>query len=92
MLEHLERAAVGQAVVEHGDDVAVVELGGDASLVEEHAPGLVVGDVGQEALERDPALPALFPQRDRLEHLGHATGADPTHHAIATDLVHLGPA
>ena len=62
-------------VVDLGD-VAVVELDGDLRLVLEHRDELVVlGDVREDALDRDRALEALDPILLGLVDLGHAADA-----------------
>ena len=38
VLEHLKGQVVGVAVIEDSDDIGVVELAGDAGLVEKHVP------------------------------------------------------
>ena len=66
--------AVDLAEVVHGDDVRLLQSGGDAGLAPESIPvGRVGGDVGPQQLQRDHAFP------DGVEgavDLAHATDAD----------------
>ncbi len=55
----------------------MLQLHRDLRLVDEHRDELfVLGDVGQDALERDDSLEALHPHDLGLEHLGHAPDID----------------
>src|SRR5262249_56683597 len=90
VLQHLERVAVGDAVVEDRDHAGVVELARDPRLVEEHAPERRVDRVTlQEPLDGDAALEAVGAGRDRLEDLRHAALADAPGDPVAAHL-HAG--
>ncbi len=62
----------------------MVQVARDPGLVEEHPlePG-VVGELGQDALERHPPLEAGFPLGDRLVDVGHPSGGDGANEPIA---------
>jgi hypothetical protein len=58
-------------------DVRVRQLSGDARLVDEHADELtVLGDVRQDALDRDDLIDARSPFGNGFEDLRHAADAD----------------
>ena len=66
-------AAVGIARIEHGEDVGVLQPGGELDLAEEAVGPERRGELGVEHLERDRAvvLDVL-----RQEHRGHPTAAE----------------
>ena len=59
------------------DDVRVRELRGELGLAEEHLHEVRrVGEVRQDALDRDASIEALEPALLGEEHLGHAAARD----------------
>src|SRR5262249_9803390 len=71
-LERDEEGIVDFAEIEDLGDVRVAELHRDLRLIDEHLDELfVLGDVGEDALDREEALEALDPEGFGLEHLGH---------------------
>src|SRR6266496_639610 len=84
-----ELDAVDQAVVQDGNDAAVMHAASEARLLEEHAPALAVpGVLGQEALDRDPALEAAMPEGDGFHHLRHPTARDGSDETITLGRFH----
>ena len=76
-LEHLIRAGLFFAVVEHLHDAGVVQPRSDARLVEEHARELgVTRDVGQQTLDGDAPLEAVRAADEPFANLRHATFAE----------------
>ncbi len=72
-----EVGPVGEPQVEDLHAVGVVEVEADLGLVQEHAhEALVLGEVGQDALDRDELLEALQATGVGLEDLGHASRVD----------------
>jgi len=69
------------------DDVGMLEVGRDASLVEEHADEvLVCPQVRQDPLEHDDFLEALDPRALGEEDLGHASHRQLVQQQVATQL------
>ncbi len=72
--------------IEGGDDVGVVDPGGEAGFVAEHRDELgVASEVGVQALDGDGAGEADGAEGATDEHGGHASGGDLTVQRIATD-------
>src|SRR5262249_22593142 len=69
--------ALGNADVEHLDDVGVLQMQREPRLIQEHADELfVLGEVRKDALDGDVLLEPLQRFRDCAEHFGHAAGVD----------------
>ena len=78
VLQGDEEGAVRFAEIEDLGDIRVVELAGDLGLIDEHLDeGLVLGDVGQDFLDRQETLEPLDPKGFRLEDLSHTPDIDP---------------
>ena len=77
ILEGDEVRVVHLTEIEDLGDVRVLQLHRDLRLVDEHRDELfVLGDVGEDALERNDSLEALHAHDLCLEHLGHAPDVD----------------
>ena len=67
----------GRHHVEHGHDVAVMDLRSDACLVEEHRDEVgVLGELGMQSLRRDDAREAFIADEARDVNRRHATARD----------------
>ena len=79
------------AEVEHLDDVRVGEAGHHLGLVDEHVHELlVVGEVGQDALDRDDLLEPFHARALGPEHLGHAADGHPLEQAVGAVVAGAG--
>ena len=76
----------GRHDVEHGHDVAVVDLRRDARLVEEHRDELgVLGELGMQALRGDDAREALVAHQARDVDRRHPAARDLAVQQVAAD-------
>src|SRR5262249_19693556 len=80
-------AVVVLADLEDGDDMRVVDAGGEASFIEEHPDELFLGgEVGVEALDGDEALEAAGAGEASEVDGGHAAGRELADELIAVEL------
>ena len=85
-----EVGVVADADVEDLHAVRVREVRGEARLVEEHRDELLLlGEVRQDALDRDLLLEALEARALGAEHLGHAARRELLDDAVSLLLVRL---
>ena len=83
-LEDLERRAVDDPVVEHRDDVGVVQAARDARFVEEHArERRILECSAQHPLDGHAADEPSLAGRLRLQHLGHAAAPEPPYDSVS---------
>ncbi len=79
-----EVGVVRRADVEDGDDVGVAQAGPQAGLVQEHRDEvLVLGEVRQDALDRDLLLEALNAEGLTSEDLGHTASFEAVDDAVS---------
>jgi hypothetical protein len=83
-LHHDEVGVVADADIEHLDAVGMREVRRQARLVQEHRNELLLlGQMRQDALDRDLLLEALQPLALGSEHLGHAARFKLLYDAVA---------